>query len=880
MPADWSGTYRLQLHAGFRLADAERILPYLADLGISHLYLSPCLQAMPGSTHGYDVTDPTRVSDDLGGEDAWARFVERAHATGLAILLDIVPNHMAVSEHDAWWDEVLEHGPFADHAEFFDIRTGPVEPWRVHICTLAHPYGETLARGELRLEVRAGRPRIVHFDSSWPLGPASWGALLEAAAESGAQAVPAAAQAACAELEQLHAMPLALDIEDVMRARYRAALQGAAAALAAAERRGHLLPAVERCNADPQRLDALLGRQFYVLHGWQLAGELTNYRRFFDVSGLVGVRNETAEVFAASHARIARMIRAGDLEGLRIDHPDGLKDPDEYFARLRALLPAGRIYVEKILENDERLVAHWPIDGTVGYDFLAKVNRLWMDQQRTDALTATYADFTGHGVNIAALVRDKKRQIVESTFSADLDRLARSALAIARSDWRSRDLSPRGLREALARVTTALGVYRTYRTAGGLSAEDARVFTEAVQNARLGSPGMEPAAFDFLAELFAKPRLSAAEAQLIGEWQQLTPAVTAKGVEDTTFYAFDRLVSCNEVGAQASLVGISAEKFHEYCHYLGESWPHNLLATSTHDNKRSEDVRTRISLLSEIPERWAEALHLWSQQNAPAWNNRTPDRHAEYLLYQTLIGAWPIDRERCWRYMQKACREAKIRTSWHEPNLGYEENIRGFVDAVLARSEFIDSLEAFIAPLIEPGRINSLAQTLIKMMAPGVPDFYQGSELWDLSLVDPDNRRPVDFERRAELLERCRRLDARGATGDWDAGLPKLWMIQRLFALRRAHRAEFSAASAYQPLVAQGSHLGNLLAFRRGANLIAVVPRLRMTLGGEWQDTRLPLPAGPWRNGFTEARLEGRVAPEELFGAFPVAVLIREAGAA
>jgi (1->4)-alpha-D-glucan 1-alpha-D-glucosylmutase len=382
--------------------------------------------------------------------------------------------------------------------------------------------------------------------------------------------------------------------------------------------------------------------------------------------------------------------------------------------------------------------------------------------------------------------------------------------------------------------------------------------------------------FDFLSALFSKPRLNRDEEEFITRWQQLSPAVMAKGVEDTTFYCFDRLVSCNEVGAQASLVGISAEKFHEFCHYLSERWPNNLLATSTHDNKRSEDVRTRISLLSEIPDRWAEALHQWPQLTAPAWKNRTPDRHAEYLLYQTLIGAWPINHERCWQYMLKACREAKIRTSWHEPNISYEENIRGFVEGVFETEAFLSSLRSFIEPLIMPGRINSLAQTLIKMIAPGVPDFYQGTELWDLSLVDPDNRRPVDFDLRAELLRKCRELTAAEVVRDWDSGLPKLWMTARVLKLRGALADDFKADSKYQPLVGQGTHLGNLLAFRRGDNLIAVVPRFNMTIKGDWGDTRLPLPRGVWKNCFTEARVRDGAAPEELFGAFPVALLHRE----
>jgi (1->4)-alpha-D-glucan 1-alpha-D-glucosylmutase len=868
MSADWVGSYRLQLHAGFTLGDAAAVLPYLSDLGVSHVYLSPCLQAMPGSMHGYDVTDPGRISEDLGGETAWSDFVGAARTQGLKILLDIVPNHMAAAEQNRWWDDVLANGPFSEHAEFFDIRKDPRRPFRVNICSLAHAYGESLEKGELELDATAGRPRLKHFDNSWPLGPASWGVLLQA--DDAGEARP---DGCFEDLERLRGLA---DIGAADRTAYRSAAAQADARLADAYREGWLESAIERAQRDPNVLDRVIERQFFTLHGWKLAGELTNYRRFFDVGALVGIRTELPEVFEASHARIETMISKGEVDGLRIDHPDGLRDPRTYFERLRRLLPNGRLYVEKILENDERLVEDWPIDGTVGYDFLAKVNRLWMDDQRIDALTATYSDFTGHPVNFGALVREKKRAIVESTFSAAFDDLGKSAERIARADWRTCDLSPRQLREALARVTTSLAVYRTYRTGETLRPSDDKVFAEAVQNARIGSPDIDGGVFDFLSALFAKPALDRREEEFIAQWQQLSPAVMAKGVEDTTFYCFDRLVSCNEVGSQASLVGISAEKFHEFCHYLSERWPNNMLATSTHDNKRSEDVRTRISLLSEIPDRWAEALHQWSQLTAPAWKNRTPDRHAEYLLYQTLIGAWPINHERCWQYMLKASREAKLRTSWHEPNVSYEENIRGFVEGVFECEPFLSSLQSFIEPLIMPGRINSLAQTLIKMIAPGVPDFYQGTELWDLSLVDPDNRRAVDFDRRSSLLRKCRGLTAAEAVRDWDSGLPKLWMTARVLAVRRALAEDFKADSRYHPLVAQGSHLGNLLAFRRGDNLIAVVPRFNMTINGDWGDTRLPLPRGVWKNCFTEARVWDGAGPEELFGAFPVALLHRE----
>jgi (1->4)-alpha-D-glucan 1-alpha-D-glucosylmutase len=867
MSDEWVATYRLQLHAGFPLDAAGRILPYLAALGVSHVYLSPCLQAVPGSQHGYDVADPSRISDDLGGEPAWRRFVESARQNRVRILLDIVPNHMAASPHNPWWDNVLADGPFSDYASYFDIKRRPHHPFRLHLCTLSQAYGASLEAGELCIELEGGYPRLKHFDNSWPLAAASWGELL-------ASAAPEAASDSCfAELTRLLD---SVDPSDEERALYRRHAARAQELLAGAARGGLLAAAVQASRGDPDRLDAILRRQYYVVHHWELAGELANYRRFFDVSSLSGIRTELPQVFAATHARIERMVASGEIAGLRVDHPDGLRDPLTYFNRLRELLPDGRVYVEKILENDERLMDDWPIDGTVGYDFLAKINRLWMDDQRLDALTATYYDFTGHPVNFAALVREKKREIIESTFSADLERLAAAAMDVARADWRTRDLSPRHLREALARVTVALSVYRSYRTADVLHEDDRRVLTEAVQSARIGTTGIAGEVFDFLLQLFTKAHLDEREADFVAQWQQLAPPVMAKGVEDTTFYCFDRLVSCNEVGAQASLVGISADKFHEFCHYLSDRWPYNMLATSTHDNKRSEDVRTRISVLSEIPDRWSEALHAWSQSNTSAWNNRTPDRHAEYLLYQTLIGAWPLSQERCWQYMLKACREAKIRTSWHEPNTGYEENIRGFVEGVFQSPQFIASLEAFIEPLIIPGRINSLSQTLIKTVVAGVPDFYQGTELWDLSLVDPDNRRAVDFELRARMVRQSRELSAADVMREWDSGLPKLWLIARVLALRHERPGEFSARSKYQPLVAQGAHLGNLLAFRRGENLIAAVPRFTLSVNGNWGDTRLPLPRGVWRNHFTGALVEGVVSPSELLSAFPVALLIRE----
>lgn len=864
--SDWIATYRLQLHADFPLGAATRIVPYLAKLGISHVYLSPVFQARADSTHGYDVVDPTRISGHLGGDEAWRDFVRATREHGLRVLLDIVPNHMAATTQNPWWDDMLAHGPYSEFAPYFDIVPRPEDDrWQLHLAPLGRRYGEVLEAGELKLEFAAGHPRITYFEHSWPLAPASWGTLLGGAPDP--------------VFEDLDRLAHRREPAESERAEYRACAKRAEEILNAARTGALFESALAITAADAGRMHALLQQQFYSLHHWKLEGELANYRRFFDVGDLVGVRMEHGAVFDAAHARLHEMLAAGEIAGLRVDHPDGLSDPVGYLERLRTLLPQGRIYVEKILDEDETLRDGWPVDGTVGYDFLSRVNRLWMDNQRKDALTAFYADFTKQSVNFPAIVREKKRQVAERTFAGDLDRLTDRAWRLSQASWRDRDLSRPQLREALARLTTALPVYRTYRREGQpLHPDDKRLLVDGINAAHMLAPNIAPPVFDFLASLLTHPSPDAEATEFIRRWQQLSPAVAAKGIEDTTFYIYDRLVSCNEVGAPASAIGIPSEKFHEYCHHLATHWPHNLLATSTHDTKRSEDVRTRISVLTEIADRWGEVLHEWSQLNAPAWKNRTPDRHAEYLLYQTLLGAWPLSPERCWSYMLKACREAKIRTSWQEPNAGYEDSLREFIEGVYASCEFIDRLEKFLAPLVPAGRINSLAQTLIKLTAPGVPDFYQGTELWDLSLVDPDNRRPVDYDARHGALARCAMLSAGEALAQIDTGLPKLWLIARTLRLRAARPELFACDATYRPIVAQGARTSHLLAYQRGERLIVAVPRFTLTLAGDWRDTHLRLPEGRWKNHFTGATMPEDAAAAELFRDFPVTLLVREEG--
>jgi len=855
----WTATYRLQLHKDFPLAKAKEILPYLRDLGISHVYLSPCLQAAPGSLHGYDGADPSKVSADLGGEEAWAQFQTAVRGAGLGILLDIVPNHMTTHAANPWWNDLLAHGPFSEQADTFDVFPfANGDRWEIAICTLGEPYGRVLEHGQFTIDLSSGLPRLRYFEESWPLCPATW--------------APFFADSAVSELETLQALrsPQPSDITQYreLAARAAKALQNQ---LATEGTRQQIEARCRKISQNAGQLHQLIDRQVYRLAWWKLEGELVNYRRFFNIGSLVALRPENERVFDLIHGRIVKMIEAGEIDGLRVDHPDGLRDPRGYFQRLRKLLPEGRIYAEKILDSEETLPEDWGVDGTVGYEFLGKVNRLWMDESKADALTSAYADFTGYPVNYPALVREKKLDIIAAHFVADIERLGALAVNIAELRWTTHDLSRPQLVRAIASLIVSLPVYRTYLAPdSSVSPADEKIITEAVAAGRAQTKGIEPQVFDFLEALLTNELAGPLESDFIARWQQLAPAVMAKGVEDTTFYCYDRLVSCNEVGSQPSLLGISAEKFHQFCAQLQARWPRNLLPCSTHDNKRSEDVRARINVLTELPEKWNAALQRWAAMNQPHWQGGEPDRHAEYLLYQTLIGAWPISPERAWGYLLKACREAKIHTAWHEPNTTYEEGLREFTEAILASSEFTNELDAFVAPLILPGRVNSLSQTLIKITAAGTPDFYQGSELWDLSLVDPDNRRPVDFGQRQKLLKKSSRLQA---ISDWDSGLPKLWLIQRALQLRREQAASFDGA--YQPLSGRGARLGHLLIYQRGGDVLIAVPRFTFTLDGDWGDTVIGLPVGRWNNVLTDTAHEGEVSPAILFGDFPVALLTR-----
>jgi (1->4)-alpha-D-glucan 1-alpha-D-glucosylmutase len=576
-------------------------------------------------------------------------------------------------------------------------------------------------------------------------------------------------------------------------------------------------------------------------------------------------------------------VGEGLVDGLRIDHVDGLRDPELYLRRLAERAPGAWIVVEKILEPGEELPESWPVAGTTGYEFIARVGGLFVDPGSEAALTECYESFIGESRRWPSLVREKKHLALRELLGSDVNRLTALLVRVCERHRRYRDYTRHELHEALRELLAAFPVYRTYvdPATGRVSETDRRRIAEATATAKECRPDVDPALFDFLRDVLELRQRGALEEELAARFQQLSGPTMAKGVEDTAFYVYNRLVSLNEVGGDPSQFGVDLETFHRECARGARRAPASLLALSTHDTKRSADVRARISLLSEIPERWREAVTRWSSHNERHRSPAGPDRNAEYLLYQTLVGAWPIEPDRVQRFMEKAAREAKEHTSWTRQDAAYEEALRRFVDGVLDDEVFRRDLAELVAPLVEPARVGSLAQTLIQLTAPGVPDVYQGSELWDLSLVDPDNRRPVDFALRRSLLGALRGARAEDVLARSEEGLPKLWLVARALDLRRRRPELFGASSEYRPLAAQGARAGHVVAFLRGGGAITVVPRLLLRLGGDWRDTRVDVPSGRWRNVLTgDAARGGAVPAPDLFARFPVALLEREEGGA
>ncbi|HEY7512560.1 MAG TPA: malto-oligosyltrehalose synthase, partial [Vicinamibacteria bacterium] len=795
---------------------------------------------------------------------------------GLGQVLDVVPNHMAITPENQWWWDVLENGPSSRYAAYFDVEWDPPESKlrnTVLVPVLGDHYGRVLEAGELQVERHGGAFVVRYHDHVWPAAPRSVDDVLSrAAADVGSDELATVA-------DLFGALPLPADRRAAQRRhRHKEVLKRVLGRLLAEH--AALAAAVDgqvgALNRDVERLDAFLQRQNFRPAFWRTAAQDLPYRRFFDINSLVGLRSEDERVFADTHALVLRWLRDGVLDGVRIDHPDGLRDPEAYFHRLREHAPQAWVVAEKILEPGERLPESWPVAGTTGYDFLNRLGGLFVDPAGEEPLTRLYEEFTGESGDYAAVLAEKKRLVLRDVLGSDVNRLTALLQEVCERHRRHRDYTRAEVHHALRELIACFPVYRTYVRApdGPVSEQDARSIAQAVAAAQGHCPDLDPQLFDFLGRLLRLEVRGEREGELVMRFQQVTGPAMAKGVEDTAFYNYNRLVALNEVGGDPGRFGVSPAEFHQACTEAWERWPHALLATSTHDSKRSEDVRARLGLLAEIPDQWAAAVRRWAEGNQ-ARRGRL-DRNTEYLYYQTLVGAWPLTVERAGAYMEKAAREAKKHTSWTRPDPDYEQALAGFVRATFEDAGFLRQLEAFVAPLVAPGRVTSLAQTLVKITAPGVPDFYQGTELWDLSLVDPDNRRPVDYEQRRQLLAATEGLSAEQALARMDEGLPKLWLIRRALCARRGRPEAFGEGERgrYRALAATGPRAEHVVAFSRGEQVITVVPRLGLRLQGRWEDTALELPTGRWRNDLTGETVSGRARLAELLARFPVALLL------
>ncbi len=880
-----TATYRLQLHAGFDFDDAAALVPYLKRLGVSHLYLSPVTEARPGSAHGYDVIDHNAVNPELGGRAGFDRLLETARAAGLGLLLDFVPNHAGVGPHNAAWQEVLAYGPHAAHAATFDIDYTPLKPelqGKVLLPFLGKPYGEALDAGEITVTFEDGRFYAAYYDHRFALAPRTYAPLLEPLLERHERTE------AYFDLNDLTEAYRTLRTEERDKAE---ALHTRLTALA-----GQVDVASVKEKIQGDALHALLERQYWRLAYWKTAGSEINYRRFFNINGLVALRMEDESVFWSAHRLLGELLALEGVDGVRIDHVDGLYDPHRYLERLREA-GARRIWVEKILAPGEILPEAWPIEGTTGYEFMNDVMGVLLHPDGEEPLRRAYRRTVPEARPYEAVVRAGKKRVMDTTLTSEIARLAYGLDRLSEADYHTRDFTLEALRAALEEVVAAFDRYRTYLP---YDAEGARaVVQEAVHRARQHRRGAEPSVFAFIARFLLGEGISddldAARRAWVGRFQQYTAPVAAKGVEDTAFYRYVPLAALCEVGGEPEPFGTSAHAFHARARFRAHRYPRALLATATHDHKRGEDTRMRLIALAEAPDRWADTVQALEALGEAHRDGDAPAPNDRYLFYQILAGQWldaagaPADREaltdRLTGYMQKAAREAKQRTSWNAPDDRYEEALDAFVRGVLADEETHAAVGNLAALLARSGFLNSLSQLVLKAATPGVPDVYQGCELADLSLVDPDNRRPVDYDRRRALLDALAPLleqpDAgalRRMIGEQDERA-KLYITARLLRLRRAHEALFLEGD-YQALEVEGTGADGWLAFARAHEDDALVVAVRRFPGSGADDReatlRLPdaLAGHTWTDALSGQTLTPGATLETTVLPLPWAVLV------
>jgi (1->4)-alpha-D-glucan 1-alpha-D-glucosylmutase len=923
-PAIPIATYRIQLTPDFEFDAVAEIVPYLAALGVSHLYASPFLTARSGSTHGYDVIDHAALNPELGGEAAFERLCRALSRAGVGLILDFVPNHMAVHYADnAWWLDVLEWGRKSPYAAFFDIRWDALSAHPrggVLIPVLGSSYGDALQKDEIELRYHAseGSFSVWYVEHRLPIDPGRYGEILrKLVAAAGAGDEPAGRK--LLELAVRYRGP-----HDMTRDR-APAFKAELAAIGDAEdviARGLRAYRPGSGSAGALRaLHGLLERQHYRLAHWRLAGSEINYRRFFDINTLAGLRSENAATFEATHILVRRLIANGCLQGLRLDHIDGLHDPDQYFRRLGRLIEAEKpqdsappyVVIEKILADRERLPRFAGVAGTTGYEWLNVISRVLVDSRGLAALERTWRAVSGDDRSFGEILIESKRHVMANILASELAVLVRLLARVAAGHYSTRDHAAERLRAAFELFVLHFPVYRTYIAASGPSAEDRAVIEAALARARADWSGADIEIFDFLRDALTLDLVSAGRSghsiartrRFALGVQQLTGPMMAKSLEDTAFYRYHRLLALNEVGGDPAADGLSSAAFHQRMAERAAQSPHGLTATATHDTKRGEDARARLLALSELAENWAESIARWRELNAEPIDRRdsppAPSTAHRYMLYQALLGAWPLSGiepafvERMQAYAVKAAREGKQQTSWLDPDEEYEAGLANFVARLLDRGasgEFIESFDRFARRAALLGALNSLTQVTLKTCAPGVPDFYQGTELWDLSLVDPDNRRRVDFAARLSALTAAEPPDWHALARSWPDGRIKLALIRGLLAVRRKFPGAFTDGD-YRPLEVMGPDRNEILAFARiggGSAVIVVAGRLfaRATAGGQNWPSGQAWDAAVKVAGFAEignllapgsAVPAGDLEVAQLFDALPIAVLhARHAG--
>jgi (1->4)-alpha-D-glucan 1-alpha-D-glucosylmutase len=898
-------TYRLQLNRQFTFAQAREITPYLHDLGISDAYASPYFQARAESMHGYDITDHNKLNAAIGSRAEYDAWVAELHARGMGQLLDFVPNHMGIGETlNTWWMDVLENGPSSPYAKYFDVEWRPLKTDlhdKVLLPILGDQYGRVLERGELQVRFDAGAFYLCYYEHEFPIAPGTFRHILQIALDHLAkyknEEFYAEFQSILTALDYLPRRTETDPEKIAERTREKEIIKRRL------ERRCQEAPQVQRAigqalteingrAGDPRsfdNLDELLNAQAYRLAFWRVAAEEINYRRFFDINDLAAIRQEEPEVFDATHKFLLDLVGHGAVTGIRIDHPDGLYLPRAYFAKLqeRCAEALGRgtnedgralyLAVEKILTGDEPLRRDWPVHGTTGYEFTTQVTQLLVDQAAEAAMTNTFRKFVGHSMHYGHLVYAKKRLVMRLSLANDINVLGNMLDRLSEQNRWFRDFTLQALVLAVRETIACFPVYRTYLEPDRpVNDEDRQVIERAISAAKRRNPGIEASVFNFLRDILLlrvpenlEDDARAGQTHFVLKFQQYTGPIMAKGVEDTAFYIFNRLVALNEVGGEPQRFGSGVEAFHRKNVDRLRDWPASLLTTTTHDTKRSEDTRARMAAISELPDTWRRFV-----QRARSVNRRlkrrleeadAPDANEEYLLYQTLLGTWPVDAsgaaerkvspeyiERIQQYMQKALNESKLNTSWIQPNDDWLGATRDFVAGILepsAKNRFLPLLYPLAEEIGRIGVINSLSQTLLKLTSPGVPDIYQGTELWDFSLVDPDNRRTVDYASRREIIKGLTSSNPGEMLRHWPDGRLKMFLIQRTLKCRN-EQTELFRRGEYLPMSAKGALAGCIVGFARklGEQLVIVIaPRLSARvgfppLGDKWQDTTIELP--------------------------------------